>query len=558
MVSQPSKRLTFEIERPAREGGPGPSATSPPSAPPPTSSTTSSSSRRPPHLQPIPSSPQTPPRPILIPPTSPTAPAPTLQTPTRAHTHHLPDHFLANLRNSQHRDQHDPPISPAAQGPSEHAPHAPAAPQFAEQLSTPRRRPKRSRAIPELILPQTDQDGFYDETEGDLYRGPGPSSPRPTPNRRFRYDTSGRELDEDAITLRSVSSKSSSSSSSTDASVMSRSRRKVVGALRGLGVLGSDYSRSSSESSDEEDQVGGGTDLQRRKSFSRKLKHARRKKRGRAWSFGRSSTTGSSSSSSDDEPLGRRKVTGRREFVLLLPPPPAQDPPLPTFLSPSTPAASTSRVVRTPYLPDVLKEITTFRDAFNPAPPPRPSRAQSRNHIPQRPTSLRSSSRPVTPAPMTPRQLLNASLLPTMPAPSHDPTQRRPPVPISAAGAKRFQPPSIPMPSASGHALFPSTPQPSPPASGSSTPTSYFQEGGGLPRVVIEGPTPAGTPKLEARPKPTGKDSTKAWWLDINCPTWEDMRSIGEVSSRFSRMQSLYAASDRSDCSLHSAFRSIP
>ena len=60
--------------------------------------------------------------------------------PLTAATH---DHFLANLRNSQHRDQHDPPISPAAQGPSEHAPHAPAAPQFAEQLSTPRRRPKR-------------------------------------------------------------------------------------------------------------------------------------------------------------------------------------------------------------------------------------------------------------------------------------------------------------------------------------------------------------------------------------------------------------------------------
>ncbi|KAL7415480.1 hypothetical protein BDY24DRAFT_383090 [Mrakia frigida] len=545
MVSQPSKRLTFETDQPPQEqeGGSSRPTFAPPPPPPPSSPLLPAlqHAHRPPHLQPFLNSQQqqqqTPPRPILLSPTTPTAPPPAFHgsTPTRSRTRALPDEFLTSLSRPR---QPSAGAEPEPNLNNDNNPSSPTpAPQFAEQLSTPSRR--HAARPPDLLPPPAlDQDGFYDASEGDLYRGPGPSDPRPTPNRRFRYDTSGRELDEDAITLRSVSSGRSSGSSSTDASVMSRSRRRVVGALeavgRGLGVLGSDYSRSSSSSeSDEEEAVAGAGDrMARKRSFSKKHV-ARRKRRGRAWSFGRSSTSGSSSSSeSDDEPLGRRRAAGRREFVLLLPPP-AQDPPLPTFLSPSSsatpipssspPTPPPSRLIRTPYLPDVLKAIKELRNIPSSIPTRHKPHRLATSLLPPQPTS-----RPTTPVPLTPRQLLNASMLPTLPSQSHDPTQRRPPqlpLPFSAATNARFQ---IPRPSP--NAPFPSSPQPSPPTSGTTTPTSYFPGGGGLPKVVVDGPTPAGTPTLgvEGESSPP-KESTKAWWLDVHCPGWEDMRAIGEL-----------------------------
>jgi hypothetical protein len=547
------------------------------------------------------------PRPILV--TSPSYTAPTplpnaYQTPIkRQNSRAVSPPLFRSLVDPQHRqdqqqleastsDNPDPnrlssssihhDLQTFSFNPSNDNPNPTPQPRYAEEL-TPARRRKHHHRHSRTPAPTSNdaatsgRQEFYD-AEGDLYRGPGPST-IPTPQ-RFRYDTSGRMLDEDALSLRSFSSRGSSSSSSTGRWSAVVDAFEAVG--QALGVLSDSSGSSSSSSSSDEDgrrssmSVAAGG--RRRKSTKRP-----KKKRGRAMSFGSwmggRSSAGGSDSSDDDEPLGRRKIMGKREFVLMLPPSPALDPPKPTFLSPSTvdpipPSLSRppqpldsleSRTIKTPYLPKILQAIQDARTPVLQSPPsssaaPEPS-VSSKPGKPPRPKAL---SQIATLAPMTPRQLLNLApsapsnpptpfasniplTTPQPPTPAHRPSSRRPPVPHPKV--RTFKPPSIPLPSSVLHAPFP-TPLPSPGTAGAPPggAGSYF---GTVPSVIVEGATPATTPPLAAVggggvaggsvSQPSGgsgggkpvveEPATTAWWLDVHCPGWEDMRALGEVRS---------------------------
>jgi hypothetical protein len=173
MVSKQT-HLTFETERPTLDQQHP-------------SSSSSATPRRPPHLQPILPSHQlqTPPQPILLPSstTSPTTPAPVFHTTpiNRSRTHILPDDptFLTSVSRPLFRNPFDLSAnSTAGEGEQDisldSALSPTPAPQFAEQLLTPLRR-RQTRAQQLAFTNDEHEGGFYDESEGDLYRGPGPS-----------------------------------------------------------------------------------------------------------------------------------------------------------------------------------------------------------------------------------------------------------------------------------------------------------------------------------------------------------------------------------------------
>ncbi|CDZ98210.1 Mg2 transporter protein, CorA-like/Zinc transport protein ZntB [Phaffia rhodozyma] len=214
-------------------------------------------------------------------------------------------------------------------------------PRFAEQFSTPLRRRHRHAAAtadfplistPGTVPLKTDTpshfsphgESYEDSTEPSLYRGLPRMSGAPglPPAAVFRSYHRGRQLDEEAISLRSSNSSrrtrrsrrsSSSSSSSSGNSFVSLGRRAVVGALeavgRGLGMLSSESDTSSIRSrrrrrssgqrstglTDDERNVGGNSS-QQMQGTRRRRRSLIQPRRIRAWSFG--SFLGSSSSSS--------------------------------------------------------------------------------------------------------------------------------------------------------------------------------------------------------------------------------------------------------------------
>lgn len=346
-------------------------------------------------------------------------------------------------------------------------------PEFAELLTPAKLRRKRRHGVPHVTLPDAvagPSTGGWQTGQGDVYRG---ATLDPT----IPGGDKAPEVEDDAVTFGS----SSSGSTWSIVSDLERGRRRTVAALERLGERigvrrGSDASTASSVDSSRLDRLasGAGGEL-RHQASRRRLSMSRR--------ITRTLTRRSSIDSTSEGPR-REYIPRKREFVLLLP----------------EGEGDGDRVISTPSLPVVLDSIRALRVKMGlVVDTPAPSRGGSGRGYPRRPVAKRSQTtfaRP--PVPIRPHSGLTTPVLGRSPLASPLGMGQ----PLSAAAlAAMTKPKSV--------------------------------------SDLLHLPSPASSPNLTrltsafpSNPIPTGKSTTQgAWWLDVSCPTWEDLRDIGELLS---------------------------
>ncbi|WVQ79655.1 hypothetical protein IAT38_001755 [Cryptococcus sp. DSM 104549] len=390
-------------------------------------------------------------------------------------------------------------------------------PQFAELLTPLKLRRRKIRpeakqqptSLPLVAGPS--RLGYY-TLDGDLYRGAtrDPTSPDQPP----------AQVDEDAISLGSGSTSSSSSNWSWGSGNLDIARAVIgrvgeaLGVRRGSNSSGSDS--SSSESGDEHE--------------SRSQGSGRRRRRRRMGSHNRLSRTLSGLSrqtSHSPERPKREHLPKKREFTLLLPPKPGDvDIGVRESVTSSEKGDAATlagsdwspklqgekryppdRVVVTPSLPVVIEHIRSIRLA--------------RGFVPL------TSTPPTTPGPGVVPVRRGGSAPGRTRNPKGAASFVNPPVPTRPPASSRTQ--------SRLHALRgDQVPEPVRPKSvsdllGLARPNST----GSLTSLRADSalPTRTASPVLvRGGPEPEGKSKPKGcWWLDVSCPTWEDLRDIGEL-----------------------------
>ena len=340
--------------------------------------------------------------------------------------------------------------------------------QYAEDFTPLKLRRKKRHAPPAAgpLVPGSSAEGYY-TAEGDLYRG------------AVRDPALAQTIEEDAVTLGGSSSTSSSSSWSWASGISAGRRAKAVIDRVGEALRVRRGSDSSSGSEDEGRRrsltMSRSLTLNRSLTMSRSLTLNRSKSRTRRLS--RTATV-------ESEPRRPAQIK-RREFTLLLPPPQGQDVvsrvPTPQGSISETTTPPPDRVITTPSLHVVLDHLRTIRGANGLSTPPetpllRGGSAPGRPHRPK----YRHAASFVNPVPRNPRQRSRLQVLREQSMPE---VPRRPKSVSDIIGMSGL--------GASSTSL-----------SGMATPEAEF---------VVE--------------KPKG-----CWWLDVSCPTWEDLRDLGEVS----------------------------
>ncbi|BEJ08924.1 hypothetical protein CcaverHIS641_0510180 [Cutaneotrichosporon cavernicola] len=319
--------------------------------------------------------------------------------------------------------------------------------------------------------------------DGDLYRG-ATADPTPEPAKAVSND--------DAVTV-STGSSSSSSWSWGSGGVAGATRAVVhriggaIGVRRGsMSTVDTGYASSASSSSSD----GAATRVIGRL--------------GRALTR----TVSRGTMDSTEERPRRVYVPLRREFTLLLPDEnwtPGEATPLPTPpLEGTTPASTPTRVITTPVLQPILEEVRKARAAAGITSDLVLRQSQSR----RRDVAMRRAGS----APGRQRQ----------PRAFTAPPPRRPVVPPTVSRLEALRgTPSIPAPvrpkSASDLLGMVGT------RSDSTT---------SLRGLVEESETKTSSPRrsIDTFDKPFDKPRA-AWWLDVSCPTWKDLRDIGELLS---------------------------
>ncbi|ODN95364.1 hypothetical protein L198_04760 [Cryptococcus wingfieldii CBS 7118] len=377
------------------------------------------------------------------------------------------------------------------------SPIDPAQPEFAELL-TPlkfRRRKLRPRAdqqptsIPPVAGPS--RLGYY-TLEGDLYRGAArdPTQPEAPP------------VEDDAVSLGTASIASSSSTWSWGSGNFDRALAVIERVGEALGVRRGSTSSSSSSSSNSESEDDNRSQVTRR----------RRRRRG-STRLSRTVSNLSRTTSHSPERPKREQVPKKRQFTLLLPPNP-KDADITSAASSVKDAITLAgsdkspklsgelkyppdRVVTTPSLPSVLDHIRNVRLSNGLAP--------------------LEGTPPATPGlgPKVPVRRGGS-------APGHTRAPKRAPAfvnpPLPARTQSRL------------HALRGADTPPVRPKSVSDL-LGMSRPGSPTGGLASPAPTAAGTPMVErdlsglkAKAKQNG-----CWWLDVSCPTWEDLRDIGEL-----------------------------
>ncbi|TXT09019.1 hypothetical protein VHUM_02493 [Vanrija humicola] len=368
-------------------------------------------------------------------------------------------------------------------------------PEFAELLTPVQAKRKRARVHGTLgtglgtfaglpVLEGPSRLGFTTHN-GDLYRG------------AVADPNAGQEGEEDNEDALSVSSRTSTSSSwSWGSGNLGRGRRATMAVVHRVGEAigvrrGSHSSNSSgaSTSSTDSDSDDGATS--RLSRFGRKLTR----------------TMSRATDTSTDRPRRVYKPR-RREFTLVLPPEPSAlqaAEKLPEFMpfdvsTPGTPAES-ERVITTPVLPPILEAI-------------RAARAQSgHGGVGNEPVMASSHNVPVRRGGSGPGRLRSAPAHPFAPPPVPRPSVPRTHT-LSRVDALRSQ--------AGGEAVV--RPKSASDLLGLAAKPRSASDLLGL-----------GGPELTTVPSPTStvRDRPKAsrppWWLDVSCPTWKDLRDIGEL-----------------------------
>jgi hypothetical protein len=323
----------------------------------------------------------------------------------------------------------------------------------------------------------------YRTAEGDLFRGATQDPTVPVLS----------QLDEDAVTIGGSSSTSSSSSWSWGSGNLERGRRATMAVFERVGEAlgvrrGSHSTVSDTDASDHERHSQGSTVRRRKRSKPRIL-----------------TRTLSRSTVDTVERPKRQYLPKRREFMLLLPPDGAKRGPQPSVSTKSSPSSgltavsvASERIITTPSLLDVLERIRLSRLASGMMSADTPS--QSSDHIPRRGGSAPGHRR---------SNRANPSFLPP-PVPGRLPKLR---------SQTRVQ------------ALKSSEDLPVRPKSVSDLmglAKPYSSTSSITLKQIDE--TPPHKPLSELADRKGKGRAKQCWWLDVSCPTWEDLRDIGEVS----------------------------
>jgi magnesium transporter len=350
------------------------------------------------------------------------------------------------------------------------------------------------------LAPGPSTEGYY-TINGDLFRN---TTYDPT------IPTTTALLDEDAVTIGGSSSTSSSSGSSNwswGSGNLERGRRATMAVFGRVGeALGVRRGSDSSSSSGDSDR--------RSRILSRTI-----------------STSGSSRS---PERPRRQHLPRKREFVLLLPPPdgevgsgtgtPRDSPSLNGFVEGVGGFVSgvypSDRVICTPSLPIVIERIRGLRTAsgYTPESPSTPPTDVPLRRGGSSPGQTRSRVPVATPA----NGLHNP--VPNRPGLRHGHTSfANPPVPQRLQVLREVKEPIRPKSVSDligmkeGLTVVDGLKN----IAGSSVSLSSMRDGG----VV----------KAFGLGDSDGKRRSKGcWWLDVSCPSWEDLRDLGEVSRSIS------------------------
>ena len=372
-------------------------------------------------------------------------------------------------------------------------------PEFAELL-TPAKLRRRRRHIPRVTLPAAiagpSADGW--QTGEDVYRG-ALNDPTIVPDIPMA-------IDDEAISLGSTDTSSSSTGSTWSiVSDLERGRRRTVAAIERFGErIG--VRRASSASSDH----SVGSMLERQQQELRHRSSRRMSQRlTRTLTLTRSRSRRSSIDSAHSAAPRRQYIPRKRQFTLLVDGETTTTPNLANVLArvkelrvqagleaPSRGGSAPGR-----KRPNMARGKTSF------VPPPKPVRPLGRLGTQSRLSALRSGAGlSVSPGPSPPITPLATPTAGVTPANGLGP---RPLTPAELMGLT--SPASAPNLTALRE--FPSNTIIDPPSKRSSLDT--------LSPVPV--PSPAVT-AAAVKPKVT-------WWLDVGCPTWEDLRDIGELLS---------------------------
>ena len=366
------------------------------------------------------------------------------------------------------------------------APLSPDRPQYAEDLTPLKLRQRRKRRVdlPEEmsalpLIPGVSKLGWLTE-EGEVYRGA---------KRDPRGEGTGEGgVDEDAVTLASTSSSSSGWSLPSEVERVFERFGEVIGVRRG------------SRSSGDTDSTISSVDGARSGVFRRRTRRLSR------------TTTRDSS----PERPKRQHLPRKREFTLLLPPKdpselnPLSRTPTPRSTADSDATSTTTypsdRLVVTPSLPTVLERIRNLRAASG-------IRPETPTPGPEVPIS-RGGSAPGRTRQRT-RQGYTGFAAPTFSRPPSSRTGSR----LHALRGNSAV--DVPRPKSVSDLMNMANPYSSQPNLPSLRNSEY---------KMPTSRTPAGSPTLKPETTPPAEDRTRpCWWLNVSCPTWEDLRDIGEL-----------------------------
>jgi len=184
---------------------------------------------------------------------------------------------------------------------------------------------------------------------------------------------------------------------------------------------------------------------------------------------------------------------------------------------------TSDRVIVTPVLPPVLEAVRNARIAAGvippapePAPQPRRHAHHAGGHGGHGKSKLGAPDVPVRRGGSAPGKKREFAL-PTVPRPQFTRAQSRVEALKATASA-----PFVVRPKSASDLLGMTAP--------SATP-SLASDDNGIPTEPPGGtPSTTSSPPLPATPAPTIRHHPRAaWWLDVSCPTWKDLRDIGEL-----------------------------
>ncbi|KAE8537631.1 hypothetical protein D1P53_005687 [Cryptococcus gattii VGV] len=430
-----------------------------------------------------------------------------------------------------HSDSHRTPNSRPSPILTHHTPSARpdvAQPEFAELLTPLKFRRRKLQPRPDqqptsLPLVAGPSDLGYYTLEGDLYRGSDYNPTQPPP-------AVSAQVDDDAISLGTKSTTSSTSNWSWGSGNFERAMAVIERVGEALGVRRASAGSSSSDSSADS------SDMESLKSQATALKKGKKRRGSFISSISRQTSRGGAEGVKAKHK--RDQLPKRRQFTLLVPPPalPAGDVDIGISTSIETRVFTeigklpgdrvddkkypSDRVITTPSLPTVLAKIQSVR-------------------------LLSGYSDIYSSVGNTPTQASDALSCPTANFASRVPVRRGGSAPGRSRKVTGFVNPPLPLLSQSQSRLQ----YQSQSAASSRTATQSRLHtlrgaaethppvrpksvsdllGLNLDAKSLQGGTPLIERELNLELKGKSK-STGCWWLDVSCPTWEDLREIGEL-----------------------------